>query len=231
VRELSASEILDVWERGRGRTLPERALQLLAAAGHPASPDELPVGERDALLARLRELTFGPTLEAVVSCPFCDELVEAGFAQVDLRQERGRSGGEAVELEVDGTRVRFRPPTAADLVAVADARDDEEGRALLLERCLLEGDPGLGVARAVSAAMGEADPGAWVELALACPGCGERWRAPFDIVSFLWAEVEACARRLVRDVHTLASAYGWREDEVLALSAERREAYLELVAG
>jgi hypothetical protein len=79
--------------------------------------------------------------------------------------------------------------------------------------------------------MAEADPGAWIELALGCPGCGEEWSAPFDIVSFLWAEVEARARELLEEVHALASAYGWGEGEVLALSPERREAYLELVAG
>jgi hypothetical protein len=231
VRELSASEILDVWERGRGRTLAERAVELLAAGGHPAPPDDVPVGERDALLAELRERTFGASLEAVVSCPSCGELVEAGLAAADLRSEHTCPAGGPLELEVEGSRVRFRLPTAADLVAVADAPDRRHGRTLLLERCLLEGEPGPLVEDAVSAAMAEADPGAWIELALTCPGCGERWSAPFDIVSFLWAEVEARARELVRHVHALASAYGWREDEVLALSAERREAYLELVAG
>jgi hypothetical protein len=231
VRELSASEILDVWERGRGRTLAERAVELLAAGGHPAAPDEISVGERDALLAELRERTFGPSLEAVVSCPSCGELVEAALALADLRVEADRSGREVLELEVGGSRVEVRLPTAADLVAVADAPDLDEGRVMLLERCLLEGEPGPGVGDAVSSALAEADPGAWIELALGCPGCGEGWSAPFDIVSFLWAEVEARAREHVGDVHALASAYGWREDEVLALSPERREAYLELVAG
>ncbi len=82
---------------------------------------------------------------------------------------------------------------------------------------------------AVAARLAEADPGARIDLAVDCPGCGAAWSAPFDIVSFLWAEVDACARRLVGDVHALASAYGWTEDDVLALSPARREAYLELV--
>jgi hypothetical protein len=231
VRELSASEILDVWERGRGGSLAERAVRLLAAGGHPASPDEVPVGERDALLAELRERTFGPRLEAVAGCPSCGDLVEAGFAAADLRAEHTRSAGHALELEVEGRPVRFRLPTAADLVVVADAPDREAGRALLLDRCLIDGTAGPLVEDAVSAALAEADPGAWIELELSCPGCSEGWSAPFDIVSFLWAEVEARARELVGEIHALASAYGWREDEVLALSAERRQAYLELVVG
>jgi hypothetical protein len=49
---------------------------------------------------------------------------------------------------------------------------------------------------------------------------------PFDIVTFLWREIENLAGHLLRDVHTLASAYGWRESDILALSAARRDFYL-----
>jgi hypothetical protein len=31
------------------------------------------------------------------------------------------------------------------------------------------------------------------------------------------------------DVHTLASAYGWSESEILSLNPARREFYLEMV--
>ncbi|HEX2516118.1 MAG TPA: phage baseplate protein, partial [Chloroflexota bacterium] len=37
------------------------------------------------------------------------------------------------------------------------------------------------------------------------------------------------ARRLLREVHTLARAYGWREAEILALPGRRRQTYLDLV--
>ena len=42
-------------------------------------------------------------------------------------------------------------------------------------------------------------------------------------------ELEAQAKRLLRSVHVLASAYGWSESEILALSEARRDAYVELV--
>lgn len=226
MRELSASEILDVWERGRSRSLPERALQLLAAGGHPDAP-RLPVGERDALLVELRELTFGPSLQAVVECPACGEALEVELAGPDLRGER--SATASLELGRGDGSVRLRLPTAGDLVAIAGAADAEAGRRLLLER-VVEGDLDPELEDAVAERLAAADPGAWTELALACPGCGEAWSAPFDIVSFLWAELDAHARRLAGDVHALASAYGWTEDDVLALSPARRDTYLELVA-
>jgi hypothetical protein len=34
---------------------------------------------------------------------------------------------------------------------------------------------------------------------------------------------------MVREVHRMASAYGWREADILAMSAFRRQRYLELI--
>ena len=76
--------------------------------------------------------------------------------------------------------------------------------------------------------MAEADPQADVQLALVCPACGHTWQATFEIVSFLWAELSAWAERTLADVHALASTYGWREADILAMSARRRQRYLEL---
>ena len=63
--------------------------------------------------------------------------------------------------------------------------------------------------------------------------CLSRLLAPLDrrlrYGAFLWAEIHAWAQQLLRDVHTLAIAYGWSETEVLALPAARRRAYLDLV--
>jgi hypothetical protein len=77
--------------------------------------------------------------------------------------------------------------------------------------------------------LAAADPQADIEMALHCPGCAATWRQGFDIVSFLWAEIDAWARRTLYDVHRLAAAYGWREGDILAMSAPRRQAYLDLV--
>jgi len=64
-----------------------------------------------------------------------------------------------------------------------------------------------------------------------CPDCNDAFEARLDPPDFLWAEVDARARGLLDDVHTLANAYGWREVDILALSPPRRRAYLDLVTG
>ena len=78
--------------------------------------------------------------------------------------------------------------------------------------------------------MAQADPQANIQLALGCPACGHSWLALFDIVGFFWREIDTWARRVLRDIHTLALAYGWSEAEILALSPWRRQFYLEMVS-
>jgi hypothetical protein len=79
--------------------------------------------------------------------------------------------------------------------------------------------------------MAERDPQAELLLDLTCPACAHRWEAPFDIVPFFWTEIATEAKRLLREVHTLARSYGWREADVLAMSATRRRSYLEVLDG
>ena len=87
------------------------------------------------------------------------------------------------------------------------------------------------VVEAVGTAMALADPQAEVRIALTCPSCSHQWSSLFDILSFLWGEIEDWARRLMAEVHVLASAYGWSEREIVALSPRRRRMYLEMVNG
>jgi hypothetical protein len=79
--------------------------------------------------------------------------------------------------------------------------------------------------------MAQVDAQADVQLALTCPVCDQQWQATFDIAAFFWSEINAWAHRILHEVHTLASAYGWREADILAISPGRRQIYLDMVSG
>jgi len=85
------------------------------------------------------------------------------------------------------------------------------------------------VVNAVLAEMAQADPQADVQVALACPACRHHWSVAFDILAYLWSEIDDWAQRLLREIHALASGYGWSERDILALSARRRRTYLEML--
>ena len=227
-----------MWESGAARTQVERALLLLAHACPEESWEELaslPIGRRDARLLTLREWTMGPSLCCVARCPSCAEPVELNFSVADVRHDPS-SPVESLSLEAHGYTVAFRLPDSVDLTVV-DGHGD--ARRVLLERCL-SGAVYRGrkrsvkrlpakVVDAVVRRMAEADPQADVHTTLTCPACAHAWLATFDIVSFFLAELEVWVYRVLRDVHRLASAYGWREADILALSPRRRQFYLEMV--
>lgn len=235
---LSAERLLEVWEGGFAQTLTERALALIALA-LPETPFEaladLTIGARDARLLTLRQQLWGPRMEAVVPCPRCGERLELAL---DTREmllcARAEPAGE-IRADVDGNTVSLRLPTSRDFLEIAG----EQEAASFLERCVVVGNGSEGsldlsklsseALAAISQALVDADPLAEIQLALACPACEHRWTAVFDIVSFLWTEIEAWAWRILGDVHTLARAYGWSEREILALSPTRRQFYLDMV--
>lgn len=244
MRALPASDLLDVWERGLAQMPLGRAASLLAAAFPERSAQELEgltIGRRDALLLSLREWTFGPSVNAMTTCETCKAAVELSFQIDDLKVEP-RAKGDELEATVGGYVLQLRLPNGGDLARVLPlARGAKDARAAeaLFAACLLRAETGGHSVNAASLpaevvdqamdAMAQADPQADIRLAIECPECGSRGRVPFDIVSFFWREIEEFAIRTLREIHVLASAYGWAEDRILALSPMRRRCYLEMV--
>jgi hypothetical protein len=243
VRSLSTLDLLEVWEVGEDQHPLDRALTLLAIACPELTWDELAalsIGQRDARLLTLREQTCGPRLNGFAECPRCAEHLEFGVAVADLRVAEPGAEEEARELTVNGLALRFRSPNSRDIAAVLDSQNPAETRALILRRCVLEasrdGAPVAAsdlpneVVNGLVRRMAECDPQAEIRLNLRCPACDHVWQAHFDIVEFFWTELGAQARRLLREVHTLARAYGWREVDILRMSSRRRRSYLEMVS-
>jgi rubredoxin len=230
---LSAAQLLSVWEHGARRHPLDRALLLFAVAEPGLAPDALadaPLGACNAALMRLRRDCFGAAIPAWTDCPACGERMSF---ELDLAQLPAMTPVPDV-IEVEGHR--FRCPGTRQLAALADCPDaDEASRQLLLD--CVAGDARLTADNAMldqllvhaEHAIEAADP--WADLAVGyrCPACGHAGEAAFDIASYLWEEIEAHASRLLDEVHLLASSYGWREEEILALGDVRRAAYLARV--
>jgi hypothetical protein len=241
MRPLSAQELLDAWERGLNEPSAARTLGLLAA-GAETSRDAvatLSIGERDRRLLTLREWTFGPLLVSVAACVKCGERLEWTADVGDLRVASEPVASGELSIRSAGYSVRFRLPNSLDLTAAAGCPDVAAARRVLLERCVLGVElndleiPSIDlpseVAEAVGSRMSETDPQADTHFDVSCPSCGHRWTVLFDIESYFWSELSAWAQRVLQDVHTLASAYGWRETDILRLGDWRRQFYLNLI--
>lgn len=242
MRPLSDTDLLRVWELGQRRPSWQRALLMLA----PALPElsqgqlaDLSLGQRNAYLFLLRGQALGQTIEALAICPQCRLKIEFSL-QVDDICVEAPSGSlpatQTVRLEdIDAT---FRHLTSRDL-ALVTGRGLAFARGSLIRRAIVQvrragvaldvGSLPQPLIAAIGEQIREADPLAEMRFQMECPACRAQWAASFDIAAFVWTELAHLAQRLIGEIHQLASAYGWREADILSLSAQRRRAYLDVI--
>ena len=235
---LAPEIVLDLWERASDCSSAERVLAILGAACPEFEPMHRTIGECEARLLALHESLFGRRLDGFAACPRCGEALEIDIDIVDLRASVGAASPVAT-LQYAGYTVEFRALTGADLADAAACATVDEAHAVLVRRavvsCARRGRNTAAtrlprrVAERLALHLATADPWAESLLNLMCPECGQEWQVLLDVGAFLWTKIRASALRLLRQVHTLAAAYGWREADVFALSPRRREAYLDLV--
>jgi len=238
MRSPSSEEILAIWEAALAEHPLDRALTIAAAfSGQPkCTVAQLPVGMRDSLLFQARERVFGSRLDMYAECPSCKGSLEFAVAIDHLPLspcgESEIAGAAGMVYETAGG-VAYRLPNSFDLAAIAATTDPGEAERILVRRCIVRDDIELNerAVAEVNRAIAEHDAGGDLELAVTCPGCGERWDLILDIASCFWRELNSYVKRLVSEVDILARAYGWPERDILNLTPARRAIYLQMVTG
>ena len=243
MRSLTAADAIRVWELGHEQLPGERAVTVLAAAFPDQTKDELrrlTLGQCNARLLDVRERVFGVELNGFSECGHCGEGLEFTLNSRALRSaEPVLLTDTKFTLESHGYVVRFRLLDIEDLNAASASANVKTARSRLVTRCVLEARCGN---RKVTGAklpetviadlarrLAEYDSDAEVLIDLSCPLCECKYQLPFEIASFFHMEIGAHAQRLLAEVHVLAAAYGWREAEILAMSARRRQSYIEML--
>jgi hypothetical protein len=233
--------LVDAWTAAQEVPRWQRPAVLLARLGalpDGMPPEALPLGLVGAAALRAARAASPGTLEAQTSCEACGEPIA-----IDLPAEAvlalAPAADEARVVEAAGHRLTLRAPGAADLAAVSAAPDAATAARLLLARCTVTAEPPLPddlpgelpveLLDAADAAIEALDPLASLTLAVACPACGASQAPQADLAEWGLALLDARVRRLLVEVHRLASAYGWSEGQILDLGPARRRAYLELV--
>jgi hypothetical protein len=258
MRSLSDADLLHLWEGGLRRHPLDRALLALGAA-FPETPYEhladWPLGRRNRALVELRCNCFGPKLQGWTACPSCAEKLEFeldGRVIVDAGPSDRAGSSDGLDQPIVVKRSSFRLPTSRDLASVVQETDPRLAAIRLVENCRLAtvndeetsaddarfavdpSDQHLGTwsdedLEEIGEQMALADPLAETRLTLHCPKCEVDWEESLDMTSFLWTEIDVRVRRLLLEIHILATAYGWTEAEILSLGENRRVRYVEMV--
>lgn len=202
-----------------------------AHAGDPSYWWARPVGARIEAMLRLLALTDNlSSLDLQLRCTGagCGELYEVALP-LDALQDRNTG---TMTIALGGDRVvHMRRPTGDDLRQWRAARHATRAAAMaaVIGTLCLDGT----VTPDDEAALGEAlamhDPLVAFSVSCTCPACGTDADVPIDLESTVLHRLATRQGRLLREVHLLASHYGWTEAETLAVPAPRRARYLALI--
>lgn len=228
----SAAALIEVWEPA-SRAPPHRRLaKLLAAIEGAAAISGDTLGGRNRRLLMLHSTLVGGSLEARVTCTHC--AAESEFALPAEAILAAPAPGPDVRGRVRSGRrtLSFRLPRMADIEAVTTAQADGDVWRVVLERCRVGGDGAITEAAAAQLAreFEALDPAANIVVNVACSGCARPIAASVDLAGFIARDLDRLADSLFRDIDMIASAYGWSEQQILALAPERRRRYVALIA-
>ncbi|MGA1870566.1 MAG: DUF6760 family protein [bacterium] len=216
------------------------------------------IADREYLLLKLREITFGDQVQATIPCPWpdCGKKVDIDFSLKDIPIKKLVDKGpyftmtlsdEAAFTDADGEvygDITFRLPTGSDQEAVSPYIQKNEAMALtmLLTRCIQN----IGPLRApgeelisrlsplarmeIEKHMEAVAPRVDLTMVTTCPECGREFTAPFDLHEFFFGELRISLDLLYREVHYLAYHYHWSEEEIMKMSREKRHKYIEVLA-
>lgn len=250
-----------------GRAMPVLVTEVLAGCLirigtiRPVLPSvirRLLVADRQYLLLKLREATFGPEVRGTLRCPWpgCGARVDTDFMISDIPVRPSRDKGPVYRMELsgaaapadgDGAPVRsvsFRLPNGSDQEAIMPLYHENPARALamLLELCIVSlggcDNPGTDLLaqlspaarREIEAGMEQVSPAVDLDMQAECTECGRSFTVPFDIQDFFFGELRADADMLYREIHYLAYHYHWSEQEIMAMTQDRRRRYIEVLS-
>lgn len=242
---LNGQQLLYLWEIGHYLHPLDRALTILSVALPDAPASELinlTLGQRNALLFLVRKATFGDSLNHVVNCPECGEQMEFSQKIKDLLKiaPDPETIPSSIEFDYQDYRLVCQVPTSLDIANIINQEDDHlhsiakkvtlqsvlelHHKGKMIENSVLPEE----LVPEIIKKLQEADSFAELFSRIDCVKCQFSWKAVFEIGDYLWQEISTHAKMLMRDVDYLSKSYGWSEHEILAMTAMRRQRYIEL---
>lgn len=214
-------------------------LTLSELGDQPPSPeavDSLCMADRQFLMLRLGEMLNGNDVWLRADCTSCHKPFDLHVQRSMLPVKEAADGFPRCSVEGRDGRIELRVPAGRDQKAVAGLSDEKAMQRLLASSVVsINGSPP-GAAMlseldaadmcAIEQALDDVSPSVCDALQTECPECGSPQAVRFSHYDIRFGHQQG----LYREVHQIASAYHWTEEEILALPSSRRRMYLELIA-
>lgn len=215
---------------------PALVTMLLASCGSPREPEfwwSQAVAVRIVALLRLLASTESiDHLRLLARCrqPECMERFEFELPIAALSDSVPQGDTVQVRLK-DELSIVLRRPNGRDLSEWRNLRPPSRRAAIeaMLGSLVVEGHASHEDELALAEALSAQDPLVAFTVSCICPACGATNEVRVDLEDIVLDKLRRKQRALVREVHRLASHYGWTEAEGLAIPPHRRTHYLTMI--
>ncbi|KEF42615.1 MAG: hypothetical protein ER33_04960 [Cyanobium sp. CACIAM 14] len=237
-RAFGLAEDLDVDFHAVSR--PFLVTALLAGCGAPRDDAywwDQTLGARTAALLDLLATTEGMAplgLQARCRQAACGALFEFDLsieAVLDAVLQQEPADGPISSTLPDTRPLTLRKPTGRDLQdwCSRGLSSREQAVEAMVRSLVIEGEVRREDTPAIAGILAEADPLVAFGVSCTCPVCGAPAEVPVDLEAIALRRLRQRQHSLLREIHALASRYGWSEEQILAIPPARRARYLTLI--
>ncbi len=224
-------------------SIPCYVTGILAAAldkigGIHANPfvvSQLCVADRQYLMLQLASMLEGDVFWILSSCSSCKSDFDICVKRSDLPVKKAGLGYPFATVKLDEAELTCRIPVGEDQEKIEPLADDDALH-LLLENCIEEVNgnaPQEGFIDSLTAAdigciedvLEDISPSVTTSLLTHCPECDAEQVVELDPYTLTGTETG----NFYQEIHTLAMAYHWSEQDIMALPRSRRRTYLDLI--
>ncbi len=230
--ELALFEAIDLRE-----SIPTRVTNVLLAAIESFGgrrPDHdiihgLSVSDRQFLMRRLAIVLGYDGFWQTQLCDKCGESFDFHLENSGFPVSGAGVGYPFTTIETTCGDVKFRVPTGIDQDALCSIPGHIAPSDFLIDICSCEeknhtfSDEDK---RKIEDALESVSPGVVTEVVAHCPECNAEHMVNIDPYMLLHV---GNSNNLFQDIHAIASHYHWSESDILSLSRQRREQYLNLI--
>jgi hypothetical protein len=242
MNNLTDRDLLSIWEKGLNKSLIEKSLLLLACAYPNFDHNEIAffsIGDRDSRLLHIRENLFGPILQNATNCPECGQKIEweTPIDTIKLQPLNEEKDKKPIDLIFNEYQISFRLPNSVDVMEILASDKIDSITNQLISKCIIKStltsqiieDFPEDLINTIIRKMEENDPQADIVMKILCPECEHEWNITFDIMQYLWIEINERAIKLIQDIYLLASNFGWSENDILDMDRFRRNLYINMI--
>lgn len=233
---MKTNSILNVWDYCVGKNQTFKGVALASLVFNEADHSDVlnwSIEKRDVALFHVRKKFFGNQFNNISHCPKCAETVEWDFYfhQMEIPSLKGTPDNVEISVDVTDYNLMVRLPNSDDLFVNNEIQ--------IIQNCILNLNEYKALSRnqkipdvlinQINDRFNESCQASNITYNLNCVACKHEWQVVFDIVSYLWKEIDQWAKGFLDQIGLLAKTFGWSESEIINMSENRRNHYLNLI--